>query len=418
MVCAGITYNATSNRIEVVYNASDGTRGASWTDPYTLQDVYDTDVANGWGFWTNTLDHYSVITAYLYIAGTATFFKIENQSLQFSETTQYCLYTNKAKIKIISSFIYGGKRDLMLWTNTAEEALVEDCLLTYINYVIFRPATVRKTKLTRLTTRPNIYSGSVLYYVDFSIIGGYGLTPIGPFENTKIRFLDCTTELYFRQADSDITLRELEILNFSSIKVGFDTSSHNVYLIDCEIDETKEFEIMTSWLGYKDFQFKTTFKATVKDATGGKLTIYDKNGDEAYTETLASDSMTEQEITYGIRHTENLSGTGRKQAYTAYQPFSLKVTKEGFQELEIPDISVIAGQPTIIRGELVPVPATVFIDRRVQGAIAAKKIAGTASVKRLTGVVRQTVSISGTVRPLISITGHITKQEIEGEVKT
>ena len=42
MVCAGITYDSgVNNRITVTYNEADGTKGASYSNPYTFQDIYD-----------------------------------------------------------------------------------------------------------------------------------------------------------------------------------------------------------------------------------------------------------------------------------------------------------------------------------------------------------------------------------------
>lgn len=132
---------------------------------------------------------------------------------------------------------------------------------------------------------------------------------------------------------------------------------------------------------------------------GAAIVITDSAGDVVMEKTSDETGAFEEQIIEVQRWTVN--GLNQK-TFTDFNPFTITITKEGKQTY-VDTVEILDK----INWEIVllPIPATVFIDRRVQGQIAARQITGTTSVRRLTGVVRQSVSI-------------VTKKEIEGEVHT
>lgn len=198
-------------------------------------------------------------------------------------------------------------------------------------------------------------------------------------------------------------------------------ANNNVYasLVDCDLET---WGTITGYPGdspsYNNYLYrKNSINIKLRDPEGNpiqgaSIAIKNNTGNVVMEKTSDESGIFEEQIIEVQRWTVN--GLNQK-TFTDFNPFTITITKEGKQTYA--DIVEILDK---INWEivLIPTPATVYIDRRVQGAIAAKKITGTTSVKRLTGVVRQSVQIRGTVRPLISITGNVSRKQIEGEVHT
>jgi hypothetical protein len=246
----------------------------------------------------------------------------------------------------------------------------------------------------------------------------YGIIPqAAATTNLRNKITGCTRGILVGYNSVDQNIYNLQITECTK-DIQFHPRQVNLKqtnLIDCLIDPSN-YEIGAGTLGRKcQLNLKSIFTFLIEDGDGATAKIYDKDGN--LHEEIEIEGATTKEVIYYTHYFE-FASPANISIITVYEPLKILVEKEGYDTLEISDITITQGVSTVIRAALLPVTPPIYIDRRIQGSIAPKQITGTASVKRLTGVVRRSVSISGTVRPLISITGHITKQEIEGEVNT
>ena len=80
-----ITYNSTDHRIEVTYEEGD-TKGDSFVNPYTMEDIYQEDVANSWGYVQKLENYYYFSGGVGLLAdGADTYFVIDNESIEFTD---------------------------------------------------------------------------------------------------------------------------------------------------------------------------------------------------------------------------------------------------------------------------------------------------------------------------------------------
>jgi len=383
MVCAGITYNAGTNRITVEYNAGDGAHGASFTNPYTFEDIYDTDQANGWGvtqiqnnatYWKQTF-----IDAGLTITGIDTYFKAYREAAIVCDTAQstnYNVLDGTANLYIEQCSLSTGA-GTVLYQRIYFDSHITGSSITFKNFCLLAGetfsvwganSTVEDCLLMNIKNHYYRYNPTISNVI---IVGGnYGFTPRSEFTKAEnITVIGCTRGILAGYGSFTLTgFRPIDCTHDLWIMPDF--HDRVVNLIDSYIDTSKVyFHNLGGDIDCNTY-LKTTFNAEIEDSSGGTLTIYDKDSSIVYDEVLASDNMTEQKITY--RHYEYIivGGVATTQDTNIKEPFKLKVTKPGYRTLEIPDITVTPGQPTTIYGKMeYPTYVDNYIDVEIADAM-------------------------------------------------
>ena len=365
-VCNGITYNSTYGRIEVDYVAGDGTKGASFNDPYTFNDIYDTDQANGWGYITKSVSAYNGSELYIisntviWIYNNDTYFKDSlcvvvwlgispsTASYQYpfrsiSGNVDFDRINFDAKLwEFVSRFYCTGVAN---WSNLVFRGFYYIDNYTANNnnisvlegyYYYLRGGTHINIFVNKAST---IWPRGAGNFSNIQNIGSsYGVFIDGRYDkNLNISFtgakpIDCTYSMWLRIGDGGNP-----IANFIESVLDF----NNVYV-----------SIIGGATGTSTIKKSSTFNVTVENASGGDLIIYDKDNNIIYSETLASDSMTEQIILYQKLFLDVLAGVKQEQTITNYYPFKITIEKYGYKVLTIPNINITDGVPTNILGAM------------------------------------------------------------------
>ena len=363
MVCAGITYNAGTKRVTITYNVADLTKGASFSNHYNFDDLYDTDVANGWGVFVKTGTKLYIAYCSIYIAGAATYFQDGNYILYYVDNGQevnlfYALSTNIRLIPegatlayIISTIVSTPYRRLYVGNG--------NCTLEGVSIEGFAFADYYAGSYKNLQIRGgnnNIRANVIIDGITFILHNGYTVYGI-PASCINMRFLSLA------RTSRAFDLISSGTFTFSNTYFSPDTAVqfymrmgivYELILIDSNADLATKYQIIgvASTTGAV-VTLKTTFSGTIENGAGGTLTIRDKNGVTVYTEILTSDNMISQVIEYQ-RRTITANGSAiTSNIYALSEPFSLVISKSGYQNLEISNISVTGGVQTIIRGELI-----------------------------------------------------------------
>lgn len=376
MVCAGITYDSVNNRLYVKYNAADGTRGASFTDPYTLTDIYDTDVANGWGKMTNPIPRTYYCKSKIYIENEDTYFQINSERLLFDATgLSYRLgiwtYSN-SNFKCISnlyemsyiSVVYGSSQriDLLLFGGDAH---FENTVLSYLWSIINYTYTYMHNVIVYYCVVANLpgYNGN-LEADNITLIKSALQSRSDFISNNNIQIIDTGYGLYV-YSGATWTLYNLKVLDCSiDITVYINNYGNDNVLVDSNVDLTKRN--VSGGTGSKNLFNKSNFCIDITDGDGGVATLYDKDNNVVATQTLSG--VWNVLVTFEKLECEMLDGVVTKNTLTSYEPFTLRVTKPGYQDLEIPGIEVRRGEKTDVHGKLTPLNI-IYKDRTLDVSI-------------------------------------------------
>lgn len=381
MVCAGITKTAT--RITIQYNASDGTKGASFSNPYTLGDIYDTAVEGGWTGDFNKEGAVYTTKCEIYILGITTYVHFYAATLQWIASGTYL-------IDLSSSYFDVGS------DGTVEK---EGC--TFINrcgavknYRLYGRARIYDTSFTgdRLlsgngTIYPSAYGGAAYpfilercTFINMTYTPSFNLSGAS-YANVIHR--DCfilnaayAIQLYGTQFSELSGLRAIgkifTLLGSSSMTVigrnwncPRGTADFRVYsstgstvllrMIDCitgAIQPRSNYAL--SVIGDKGIaQWESTFNFNITNGENAAIKMYNVENTLVIDTALdASGKLTGEEIIYRIYSQEKIGDSQWETINKYTHPFKVVIEKEGYQKLEIDNITVTSGVPTIIRGML------------------------------------------------------------------
>lgn len=364
MICAGITYDAGNNRITVQYDAADGAKGASFDNPYTLEDIYDTAISAEWGITISRLgssyqDTY--INATLYVNGALTYFQIISESLTIDAAEDSNFYINDANAKIeggtgtVSSKYVCIKSIQRKRINTLGNCVIKEAVFAGFSVWYNMYGTNLTNVVIQGLSYPSIKEGNSM--TDVTIIGGtYGLLPFADLvENNRVKIIGSTYGMSIGYT------AEVNYRNITFLDCGYDIALlptgagrvANIY--DSVISNIRTLSASNG----RDVTLNlfTTFNATIENASGGELTIEDKDGNVVYSETLSSDDMTEDSLLY-YKQIYGKADDVEINETTEYEPFTLKVTKPGYRTLEIPDITITPGVPTTVFGKMEAITLT------------------------------------------------------------
>lgn len=377
MICAGITYDSVNDRIKILYDAADGTKGASFTDAYTFDDIYDTDVANNWGVVVKQGTQFVFYTG-LYIDGSLTFFQDDNKDIYWNiHLTSYKYLLDIQYTNIIFGS-YGGCMSFR--ANRLSSSYHTFCRINR-NY----ECRITNTLFDWLRL---IFTGHQGYANTLDNVSIYVLSNTDLQFDTEVKhFIQyqgfCTWNYNLNIADvidlkqganlyhnfvgnNTVTIRNINFYDGGYVRIyltGINTNSI-VNLVDSNFDGYISISTYAGFNGFCEYIYnlKTTFSLLL-DVENYHLIVYDLD-DNIVDEQDITDIGYSEELTFRQDIFYNPPLTTSYTRETNYKhPFRLVATKAGYDDLVIPDIYVTAGQPTIIRGSMVatePTPPTII----------------------------------------------------------
>ena len=347
MVINGLTYDSVNKRLTLAYVASDLTRGGTALNPYVVQDIYDTCIANGWDVMDKRGSTYIFDEAALYVGGN-TYFDISNSTLIFNDALgEYYFYCNTAGAITGNDFeilnnnnkwctIYGANNGLSILTKG------------YIKMTLFCHLGYTKFENSRFIGMSNIDEEAGVSLINCTAtLGTTGVVLRSGSVNDGLILIDSASNFRIRElpVGAGVELRNITIVGDGEhLYYRLDMYDNELAIIDCNINPESYIVYQTN--GYNcTTQFITTFRwkfdADVK--------VYDKDENLIIDKTVSMND--ENEVIFCEHHL--LTGGQTADVEVRYkQPFKVVVSKKGFETIAISGIEVVLGQKTIIRAEL------------------------------------------------------------------
>jgi len=231
-----------------------------------------------------------------------------------------------------------------------------ESLLAYIKYCRF----------IECPFAPAINDYSVVY--SCSINGGnYGMQVNGSADVNNYVVEKSDYGLLF-SAGASATLYNIKILYASSADIYYRlNATSDSSLVDCEVDiDNIRFYFTSTPTAYAYVRLKTTLSVNVYDQDKNLLeslvTLYDKDGNILFSEIATGGQISERETEYAHRYNSVTSGVWDTDLYgikTDYQPLKIVITQDGYDDLEIPNIYISAGNPTTVNAEMLKSMTTI-----------------------------------------------------------
>lgn len=344
--CSGITKDG--NVITVDYVAGDGTRGASWSDPYRLVDIYDTSEDNGWGVTVQSgtdFSHYFIPYA-VYIQGADTYFLWQEEGGMTETTEVDCFRIDNANLRINNRFEYALRVSNNLITSATEKnivfnnngggsSLIQDAFINQFAIInVYNNITFRRVVINGALYF-QISGGVTLEDIIISecFIGVYILNE--PASVNRIKIQNCVYGISCGYSSADIS--NLELINcIYDLRLRNNGTGNVVNFTDCKIDTSTIQKLDHSGDNDVTVNLKSTFKINITNGDGGTATLYDQFGNVVATQTLSGEWEVAGKVLYYKRYYETSGGVESADDITEYYPFSLVVTKTGYQTLTIP----------------------------------------------------------------------------------
>ena len=155
------------------------------------------------------------------------------------------------------------------------------------------------------------------------------------------------------------------------------TTNYKTVLVDPYLDFTKiEYLVSRSAGKNVTLQVVTRMSFALENATGSYITVYDKDDNIMYEGDYEEDL--EIDMLYYNQYVESAGTTGIPAVndITIYYPFKLVVSREGYDNLEIPNIVPTIGQPTAIRGSMVEVTPPIYYQQAISGDVLMSALTG------------------------------------------
>ena len=177
-----------------------------------------------------------------------------------------------------------------------------------------------------------------------------GLNPQGDFSSADgILIRDCKNALLLYGIDFNVSkLKTKNITSYNFYLLPLNGISNILNFTDSELDFSSHY-ILTTNYGDMTCNNISTFKINITDGDGGTAKLYDQFDNLVFSETL-SGVLTKQ-VTFEKLYAETNYALV-EDTLTTYETFKLIVSKTGYADLEIPGITVTAGDITEIFGEM------------------------------------------------------------------
>lgn len=427
-------------RISVIYQAGDP-KGNSFSNPYTLADVYAASVAGSWSPPVTVKNNIYDVPYSLYIEGATTYFRMSSNVYDgltlsataptdvyqfyctgrlyignaFSSTgadgfgstiicttlvpinnrrmyiSGYCLIRNSTINLFQYVYIYG--------LNSTDRAILRECL---INYFQFGVATNNYSDFENVLINGGYYGAQLTgsYKLDnVTIVNHYvGILVPGAATFTSRNVILKNITLY------DVYLR---------VGVGNTTS----IFVDSIIDETKlSFYTSGSTNSLVTHQLKTTLKGTVRDSAGNlidgaNVKVYGVEGTLLLDTNTVLGIIAESEILYYTKFQRMVGGVVTETGSTDYLPYRIVISKSGYFDTILPAVDVTPGVKTIRDITLLEVA---YVDRDIQGSVAEETIQGSVAEEMIQGSAAEE-TIQGSAEE-INIQGSVQEETIQGDI--
>ena len=358
-ICSGITYDAGDDRITVDFVLED-VKGDSFSDPYTFQDIYDTDVANGWGVFKKYGNVY-ISDASIWIEGSDTFVEDSNFVLSFQGDfiDSYILNISAENVKLDGCSLGGGFSSIL---DSKYFKISGNVDFNYVTFNEIRGIFIYKGTFNYCSIFDSIYAfmlygGSVSNLFILSCTNGIRIIGYDFLENIQIY-----TAAYGFFLERSFTASGIQ-MGGNAYDFRFYMNSNEVFNLVNSIVDIDSFRILIYESCNQTLNLKSIFKVNISGGDGGIATLYDQFGNQVATQTLSGEWELADKVLYTKRYIET-DGTGIvENTKTVYEPFTLTVEKPGYQTLEIPNIyATIDGigtlSPTVVEGKMVLVEVT------------------------------------------------------------
>jgi hypothetical protein len=358
MICTGITYDSGSTKINVQYDVLDGTKGSSFTNPYTFEDIYDTDVANGWGVVEKQQNQY-YINSVLETSGYGdTYFKDSKKIIIFNNPTE-------THLNVFQTSSNCDLNQCVFFMHNESFICSIRFILSYIDMEVYITSNVFRD-FWGVSKSGNVISDKNTFY---SLGSGLSITASAPsltnltLYNTLLQVRKETEiadniKIY---ADNPVyLLPNLDdiVIEFRNLKVYENTingtlaawyNNTSVIFIDCNFNKEWDWHVWSTNTGDLTIYEKSTFNLDT-NVDNVSVVIKDKDDNIIYDDI----DLNDEEILYHKEYGKTVNGVYTDIDIFDYQPFNMLVSKDGFDDLIIPDIYVVPGEPTVIKGSLIP----------------------------------------------------------------
>jgi len=429
-ICNGIYL--LNNYIYVEYKWADVTKGASFTEPYTWADIYDTAVDGGWNSGViekttiyGSVNFYLCKRQIVLRKGQAdTYFYMKNDVVFFDEipTTSIFGCTNayfKADSTgtIYSQFISRLNKPFSL--NAQSGGYIE--LNNFIINVFGIHSTYGRAGVSALKYK-NVHiiggqNNNVYSYCDWEDVtvskNTYAILPFGDFNsNVRTKAMSCSYGVLVGY------IMEINMQNFVAISCTNDLALIPRYkgtvgnFTDCQIAKNKIRKTASNYTGNlsAEANFISTFNINIENGDGGIATLYDKDGCIVDSSTLNGQWSTP--ILYYKAYYEHIDGSTVDDTNTTYEPFTLKVHKVGYMDLEITDITIRSGEQTDIFGKM---GTPLYFQQQIDGSVSVPSLKGIITSEQLSGTLCLP-EIIGEIINTSDVMGTINSQSLNGDI--
>lgn len=365
--------NLSGTRITVEYDPGDGAHGASWDDPYILDDIV-TDIANVTKQGNQIYIPYS-----LYIQGLDTYFLAEDMQVCFDGEIDdyYCLNITNAAFKSQKIAWMSLNRKNLLFNGKTD---IEETIFFDFYYSIFYGKSDYSCTLKNVSFfKVQLVALPGFNYViveNISLIDTSWFKPNNyDFESVE-RILIKDSAYAFEIYGRDITINNLMIDNVTTHFQIYPRYANSIMnCIDSQVDLNSR-NIGAGWDGKQTINNKSTFKINIENGDSGTAKLYDQNDNLIWTETLSGEL--EKSVTFEGLITITSGGEVTKNEVTTYEPFKLVISKANYLDLTIPNISIEPGEETHITGKLVK---PTYYHQEIKGTVEVSEVSGKVTIE-------------------------------------
>jgi len=360
--------------ITVKFDVGDS-KGNSYSNPYTFEDIYQADILNGWGVVTKSSNTY-FLNCGIKIDGSSTYFWDYDKIIVFTKTiTTYFYYlqlTNSPYFRSgrhekIGSTWYIGT---MVWTQTgaSTNAFSFFSINGKIELYHSKFIKLRVKDFGSISSFTSVIYNCEVYFTDNFMYNQYADIQYLKFVSDYF-FLNSTPiriqyiDLYFGYltcnplSSSGAYAKNIRFFDNAGVKFYLQGGEDDRALILCDSNAPHDIVVQSNsyWASTRWwYKLNSTFNFNIKNGNGATITLKDKNGNIVVNHTFSGETYS-QEVTYFAAKCWHIYDGQTANAYKElydYQPFSLVISKSGYQDLIIDSITVTDGIPTEIRGEL------------------------------------------------------------------
>jgi hypothetical protein len=337
-------FSLNDNYISFSY-ASGDLKGGSESNPVTMEDYYNADVANGWGHITKTGNHYLVNGRGLHCSNgwlrfeNVTVFVVNNPASAFFFFCYFtfinCVFKENAMVSGTYMFFRGKSGTLNL---------IDRCVVQGFYYGTFESTRVNNSYIGGFRAVFLNYDTKI-FATSITNIGVLGLSPNGA--GIEIEFttqLESAYGLYLRYCypEYNATFRNLRMINVTRQIYYFpNVKDINTKLVDCTVDETN-YMFHPSTTRNATTEFISTFIWQLGD--GVTVELYDKDSN------LILNKIVNNNDTDEVKYAQHYLDASTKTLTLTYQkPFTVVATKEGYKDL-VMNVAPITGIRTVVEG--------------------------------------------------------------------